>query len=77
MGAMELLIATADEVRAALAPLTMKQMERLGELSGVPPTTIYKIKRGETENPGIETVRKIVPHIEDALRPPAAEKAAA
>ncbi|MGL4651263.1 MAG: helix-turn-helix domain-containing protein [Caldilineaceae bacterium] len=51
------------QVRAALAPLSLKQLEKLAELSGVPFTTIYKIKRGETDNPGIETVRKFLPHV--------------
>jgi len=64
---MDLNIASIAAVRAALAPLTLKQIERLGALSGVPPTTIYKIKRGETENPGIETVRLFAPHIEAAM----------
>lgn len=41
----------------------MKQLEKLAELSGVPMTTIYKIKLGDTENPGLETVRKFAPHI--------------
>lgn len=57
---------SAEQVQAALAPLSLKQVDRLAELSGVPATTIYKIKRGETENPGIETVRKFLPHIEAA-----------
>lgn len=53
-------------MRAALASLTLKQLERLATLSGVPMTTIYKIKRGETENPGIETIRSFAPHIRAA-----------
>lgn len=57
------------EVRAALKPLTLKQIDRLGELSGVPPTTLYKIQRGETANPGIETVAKFLPHVSAALQP--------
>lgn len=57
-------VASADQVRKALARLTLKQLDRLQELSGVPALTIYKIKRGETENPGIETVRKFWPHID-------------
>jgi predicted transcriptional regulator len=65
---MEHSIPTIDDVRAVLARMTMEQIGRLGALSGVPPTTIYKIKRGETENPGIETVRKFMPHVEAALR---------
>ena len=64
---------SAEQVQAALAPLSLKQVDRLAELSGVPATTIYKIKRGETENPGIETVRKFLPHIEAAATPEPAQ----
>jgi predicted transcriptional regulator len=61
---MSITIPSAAQVRAALQSLTIKQMNALGELSGVPPTTIYKIKRGETDNPGIETVAKFMPFVE-------------
>ena len=64
-----------SEVRAAMEPLTLKQIDRLGELSGVPPTTLYKIQRGETMNPGIETVAKFLPHV-DAARVPVEQQAA-
>ena len=47
--------------------MTLRQVGRLAELSGVPATTIYKIKRGETENPGIETVRKFMRHVPECL----------
>lgn len=67
---MDMNLPSAEQVRAALSPLTMKQLERLEELSGVPATTIYKIKRGETENPGIETLRRFLPHIAEAIVPP-------
>lgn len=60
-------IPSAEEVRAALAPLSLKQLDKLAELSGVPVTTIYKVKRGETENPGIETVRRFAPFIEQSM----------
>jgi predicted transcriptional regulator len=60
-------IPSAEAVRAALAPLSLKQLEKLAELSGVPFTTIYKVKRGETKNPGIETLRQFMPHVQDAL----------
>lgn len=59
-------VPSAEEVRAALAHLTMKQIDRLAEISGVPPTTIYKIKRGETKNPGVETLRQFMPHVDAA-----------
>lgn len=65
---MELLIPGADQVRAALAPLTLRQLDVLAAMSGVPATTIYKIKRGETQNPGIETLRAFVPHISAAAK---------
>lgn len=64
---METNIPGAADVREALAPLTLRQLDRLAELSGVPATTIYKIKRGETENPGIETLRKFLPHVAEVL----------
>jgi transcriptional regulator with XRE-family HTH domain len=60
-------IPSADEVRTALAPLTLKGLDALAELSGVPATTIYKIKRGETKNPGVETLRLFMPHIPAVL----------
>lgn len=66
-----------EEVQAALAPLTLQQIERLAELSGVPATTIYKIKRKETLNPGIETVRRFWPFVAEAGLPaPKAREAA-
>lgn len=68
---METSLISAEAVRAALAPLTLRQLDRLAELSGVPATTIYKIKRGETSNPGIETVRRFLPHINAAWADPA------
>ena len=58
---------SSDDVRQALAPLTLRHIERLASLSGVPAATIYKIKRGETGNPGIDTVGKFLPHIRDLL----------
>ena len=59
-------IPTAADIRSALAPLTMRQLDVLESLSGVPATTIYKIKLGVTSNPGLETVRAFAPHIIDA-----------
>jgi predicted transcriptional regulator len=64
-------IPSAEAVRAALAPITLKQLERLYELSGVPVATLYKIKRGEIVNPGIDTVGKFMPHIGALTAPPA------
>jgi predicted transcriptional regulator len=58
---------SSADVRKALALLTLSEIERLASVSGVPASTIYKIKRGETANPGIDTVGKFMPHL-DALR---------
>ena len=66
-------IPSAEDIRAALAPLSMKQLDELERLSGVPATTIYKIKRGETGNPGIETLGKFMPFVPRLLAPPATE----
>jgi predicted transcriptional regulator len=66
---MDMSFPSIEEVRAVLEPLTLKQMEALAERSGVPFTTIYKIKRGETKNPGIETLRQFVKHIEQPRKP--------
>jgi hypothetical protein len=60
-------IPSAEDIRAALAPLSMKQLDALERLSGVPATTIYKIKRGETVNPGIETLGKFMPFVPQLL----------
>ena len=60
-------IPSAEEVRKALAPLNLKQLEALADASGVPSHTIYKIKRGETANPGVDTVGKFLPLIPKVL----------
>jgi predicted transcriptional regulator len=59
-------IPSVATVKAALSPLSLRQIQRLAALSGVPAATIYKVKRGETENPGIETVRRFYPLISQA-----------
>lgn len=59
-------IPSALQVRAWLLPLTNRQLQKLSELSGVPFTTLWKIRSGETENPRIESVRSIAPHLSAA-----------
>jgi transcriptional regulator with XRE-family HTH domain len=54
---------SASEVRAALEALSYAQIVRLAGISGVPMTTLWRLRSGETENPGIETVRKFAEHI--------------
>jgi len=72
---MEPLPPSAEDVRALLAPFTMRQIFVLAAMSGVSWTTIYKIKRNETRNPGVETLRRFMPYVANALAahpPPAA-----
>lgn len=59
-------IPAAADVQAALKGLGHAQMQRLSELSDVPFTTLWKVRQGNTGNPGIETVRKFLPHIDAA-----------
>lgn len=60
---MKITIPSGTDVRAWLSPLTNTELQQLGERSGVPFTTLWKIRAGETKNPGVETVRKIAPHV--------------
>jgi hypothetical protein len=57
----------ADAIRGRLETMEPAQLRKLSELSGVSYYTLHKIARGITENPGIDTVRRFVPHI-DAVR---------
>lgn len=60
---MNIVIPPVVEVRAELSGLGHARMQELAKLSGVPFTTLWKIKDGTTENPGIETVRKFWPYL--------------
>lgn len=60
---MNVTIPPVSDLRAALEALSHSQMHELARLSGVPFTTLWKVRSGETGNPGIETVRKWVPHV--------------
>jgi predicted transcriptional regulator len=55
---------SAEDVRTVLGLLTQRQLERLSAASGVPLSTLGKIRRGETCNPGIETVRRFLPYLD-------------
>lgn len=67
-------VPSAADVQAELRPLTRAQLQQLGAAAEVPWTTIDKIRRGETRDPGIETVRRFLPLVDAARRgklPPA------
>lgn len=59
-------IPSVDEVRRCLKALGHSQLQALARLSGVPFTTLWKVRNGETENPGLETVRKFMPFLSAA-----------
>lgn len=61
-------IPSVNEVQDALRRLSLKQIDRLADLSGVPAPTIVKIRYGDTANPGIETIRKFLSHIAEAAK---------
>jgi hypothetical protein len=56
-------IPSAEQVRERLQTLRYGQVEKLAAISGVPVTTLWKVRSGDTENPGLDTVRKFIDHI--------------
>jgi predicted transcriptional regulator len=60
---MNINIPPIKDVQAELQPLGHAEMQELARLSTVPFTTLWKIRAGDTLNPGIETVRRFYGHI--------------
>lgn len=56
-------IPSASELQALLQPLRTGDLARISKASGVPFGTLWKVRSGETTNPGIETVRRFLPHV--------------
>jgi predicted transcriptional regulator len=56
-------IPSAAELQTMLQPLRTGDLTRISKASGVPFGTLWKVRSGETTNPGIETVRRFLPHI--------------
>lgn len=55
-----------SDVQQKLKSLGHAEMHELSRASGVPFTTLWKIRDGVTKNPGIETVRVFLPHIDSS-----------
>ena len=66
MDCMETHFPSADTIRATLEALSLRQVDHLSELSGVPVPTLHKIRYGQTPNPRIETVGKFMPFVRAA-----------
>jgi hypothetical protein len=49
-------------VKARLAATPISQLEKLGDVTGVPFGTLFKIKYGTTKNPRWETVKPLADH---------------
>lgn len=56
-------IPSSGDLKEKLAHLGHKEVQELATDSGVPFTTIWKVRAGTTTNPGVETVRKFWPHL--------------
>ena len=60
---MQTLIPSTSDVRKRLQALRLHDLELVARASGVPFSTLIKIRTGQTGNPGIETVRKFIEHL--------------
>jgi hypothetical protein len=60
---MQQAIPSAADVRARLETLTAAALEALAQRSGVPITTLIKVRNGQTTNPRLETVRQFWPEL--------------
>jgi transcriptional regulator with XRE-family HTH domain len=56
-------IPSAADLRAKLSLLGHAQMQQMASCSGVPFTTLWKLRSGETADPRLETVRLLLPHL--------------
>lgn len=61
-------IPSATDLKDRLSGLGHKEVQQLARTSGVPFTTLWKVKDGTTTNPGVETVRKFWPHLQRLTR---------
>ena len=72
---MSSLFPSVEDVRRRLQGLKDGEIYKIAELSGVPSSTLWKIRCGATPNPGMETVRKffhLLPECSDTQQPEAA-----
>lgn len=60
---MDTAIPSSSAVRARLERLTWPQVKALCAAVGAPTSTVWKVRTGETTNPGIETIRLIWPRL--------------
>ena len=61
-------IPPVSEIKQRLESLSHADIQALSKFSEVPFTTLWKIRAGETVNPGIETVRKFSAHFKSVRK---------
>jgi hypothetical protein len=66
---------TTQQVREKLAALSRTDLQALAKRSGVPFHTLLKIKRGDTKNPGLETICQFWPELSTPTKRKPAETA--
>lgn len=69
---MNKLMPSAKDIQLKLSEMPTERLRVIAEASGVPFTTLWKIKTGETANPGIETVRRFFPLMDECEAAPSA-----
>lgn len=67
-------VPSAKQVRRLLASLSIAQLRWIAQKSGVSYGAVRNMQTGVTPNPGIETVRSVLPLIPAALKTPTAKK---
>ena len=60
---MDTSIPSPEQVRTRLEALGHAGIKALADKTGVPFTTLWKVRAGETSNPRLETVRAIWPEL--------------
>lgn len=59
---------TPDQAFARVRILTQTELRAVAEATGIPKSTLSKIRYGETSDPRLSTVRKLIEHFERAAR---------
>lgn len=59
---------STDDVRTRLKQLSFAEIRALCKDTGAPFTTVWKVREGETVNPGLETVRSFWPALLKATK---------
>ena len=66
---MDLHIPSAADLRELLQTMGHAQVQEIALQSGVPFGTVWKLRSGETDNPRLQTVRSLLPHLRSATHP--------